>query len=93
MYDLEQCPEEAFPTFDQLKVMLARHDTDLAYIESESVRYKEQIALFEEQIINLKNQLNSQQIMLTQNRLFLLKNQLNSRAYSNKRGDSVLGRA
>ena len=58
---LEQEPEDAFPSFDQLKVMLSRYDQDLAYMESESTHYQEQIGLLQEQILNLKYQLSQHQ--------------------------------
>ena len=61
LFDLEADPEDAFPTFDQLKVMLSRYDLDLAYMESESTHYKEQIGLLQEQILNLKYQLSNRQ--------------------------------
>merc|ERR1712129_507490 len=52
-------PQFAFPTFDQLKVLLAQYDEDLAPMDSmTSSQSSEQIALLQQQVENLKNILN-----------------------------------
>eukprot|EP01083_Nonionella_stella_P035689 97347_1 len=62
LHALSQQPEHAFPSFEQLKAMLARYDQDLDMDMDQMTQYKEQIALLQQQITNLKYKLTEQQL-------------------------------